>query len=85
MSVYILRRYEGGGVSLLVGGPTRKEIVVLGGHLIFGLRKKGIPQPGLVMLSRIQMGWVSMSMYVCVRSPGLSKPIVQQQYAVVGV
>ena len=40
MSVYILRRYEGGGVRLFVGGITRIEIAVLGGHVIVGLSKK---------------------------------------------
>ena len=29
VSVHVLRRYEGGGVRLLVGGPTGIEIVVL--------------------------------------------------------
>ena len=37
--VYILRRYEGGGVRLLVGRPTAIEIVVLGGRVIVGLSK----------------------------------------------
>ena len=37
VSVYILRRYEWGGVWLFVGGPTGMEVVLivaLGGHVI---------------------------------------------------
>ena len=45
VSVYILRRYEGGGVWLFVRGPTGIEVVLLSGHVIVGLSKKGIIAP----------------------------------------
>ena len=47
VSVCIQRRYEGVGVWLFVGGPTGMEVVVLGGHVIVGLSKEGIPPRGL--------------------------------------
>ena len=55
VSVYILRRYEFGGVWLFVGGPTGMKVVVLGGHVIVGLSKQWIAQPGLATWSRIEM------------------------------
>ena len=70
VSVYILRRYEWGGVWLFVGGPTGMEVVVLGGHVIVGLSEKWIAPPGLATWSRIEMvegGHAHVCMYVIVR------------------
>ena len=67
VSVYILCRYEGGGVRLIVGGPSGIEVVVLGGHVIVGLSKKRIQPPGLATLSRFEMG-VGGHVHVCMRS-----------------
>ena len=55
VSVFILRRYEGGGVWLFVRGPTGMEVVLRGGHMIVGLSKKGIAPPGLGTWSHIEM------------------------------
>ena len=55
VSVYIPRRYEGGGVWLFVGDPTGMEVAVMGGHVIVGLVKKGITPPGLGTWSHIKM------------------------------
>ena len=64
VSVYTQRRYEGGRVRLIVGGPTGIEIVVLEGHVIVGLSKKRIPPPGLATSSRVEMG-VGDHVHVC--------------------
>ena len=50
--VYILRRYDGGGVWLFVRGPAGIEV---DGHVVVGLSKKGIAPPGLATWSRIEM------------------------------
>ena len=42
-------------VWLFVGGTSDMEVVVLGGHVIVGLSRKGIAPPGLATLSRIEM------------------------------
>ena len=77
VSVYILRRYEWGGVWLLVGSPTGMEVVVLGGHVIVGLCKQWVAPPGLATWSRIKMvvdmPMYVFGMYVCYRSLGMSK------------
>ena len=66
VSVYILRRCEGGGVWLFVGGPTGMEVVVMGGHVIDGLSKKVIAPPWLVTWwSRIEMMVVGGHAHVC--------------------
>ena len=55
VSHYILRRQERGGVWLFVGVTTGMEVVVLGGHVIVGVRNIGIAPPGLATWSRIEM------------------------------
>ena len=55
MSVYILRRYELGGVCLFLRGPTGMEVVGLGGHVIVGLSKHRIAPPGLATWFRFEM------------------------------
>ena len=75
VSLYILRRHEGGGVWLFVGGPTGMEVVVRGGQVIVGLNRKRIEPPGLATWSRIEMV-VGVLAYVCDRLLGMSKNIV---------
>ena len=76
VSVYVLRRYEGGGVWLFAGGPIGLEVVVLGGQVIVGLSKKEkTPHQGWPRGPVSRWWWVVMSMYVCDRSLGLCKSI----------
>ena len=83
VSVYILRRYEGAGVWLFVGGPTGIGVVARGSHVIVGLSKKAIPPLGWQRGPVSRWWWVVMSMYVCDRSLGLSKNMFQLEHAVV--
>ena len=55
VSVYVLRRHERRGVWLFVGVTTGMEVVVLGGHVIVGVRNIGQAPPWLATWSRIEM------------------------------
>ena len=76
VSVYVTRRYDGGGVWLFVRGPTGMEVVVMGGHMIDGLSKRVIAPPqGWPRGPVSRWWWVAVPKYECDHSLGFCKNI----------